>query len=315
MKLIIRENYGEELAAVLNDENRALHFYIRRPERLNLGETVTGIIRKYDSSLNGYFVETHKKLSVFVPSPSAFNEGQHVFVQITKEARRGKDANGVFTDHLSPYPSLAETLAQQTGLTAEFTWDENLDEQLDNALDKHVLLPSGGQLTIERSEACWTIDVDSKNADQPFHKINESAAREIARQLSLRHMGGLILTDFIGSKPKQEQMALEKILKSVCRNDSLCRLLGWTRGRLFEMKRTRTYAPLADVFLGANEHLSALSTAYEICRKVKCFGGIRPVVTANPAVIEMIRPKLGAAATFKPAPMLPIYDYDIKENK
>ncbi|MGN1063008.1 MAG: ribonuclease E/G [Alphaproteobacteria bacterium] len=315
MKLITKNISSQEMAAVLDDADCLVHFYIRRPERLNLGEYADGIIRAHHPALRGYFVETAKKCAVFVPSQDKLAEGQRVCVRITKEARHGKDANGVFVPVIKAYPSLTETLAAQTGLTAQSDWDAyDLDEQLERALDKNVSLTGGGRLMIERTEACWTIDVDSKNATESFHVLNQTAIKEIARQVSLRHMGGLILIDFIGSKPKHEQNALDQALHHAFGSDSLTRLLGWTCARLYEIKRMRTYAPLTDVFFDSTGHLSAISTAYAICDALQKNTAAHTVVTAHPAVIEMLRPKAGIAVKLKPDIGFAIDEFDIKEK-
>ena len=67
-------NCGEEIVAIQQADGSISDFFIYRPERLNLNDTLSGIIRKHDTSLNGYFIQTDKKWSVFVPSKEKHNE-------------------------------------------------------------------------------------------------------------------------------------------------------------------------------------------------------------------------------------------------
>ena len=81
---------------------------------------------------------------------------------------------------------------------------------IDEALLPDVVLADGGELHIERTKVCWTIDVDSGKSTIPLKDVNKNACSEIARQIRLKNMGGLILVDFAGSK--RIQKALEKEL-------------------------------------------------------------------------------------------------------
>ena len=78
-----------------------------------------------------------------------------------------------------------------------------MHEQLHKALDRKVWLPSGGSLIIERTEALTVIDVNTgknvgtSNLEETVYRNNLEAAEEIARQLRLRDIGGIIVIDFI----------------------------------------------------------------------------------------------------------------------
>ena len=131
MKLIVKNNCGEETVAVSEANGCISHFFTYRPERLNLNDTLSGIIRKHDQFLNGYFVETDKKWSVFVPSKEKHNEGECVFIKVTKEARQGKDANGVFISQPeNDANSLANTIAQEFQIDSITQWDDETQEAL-----------------------------------------------------------------------------------------------------------------------------------------------------------------------------------------
>src|SRR4029453_877704 len=84
----------------------------------------------------------------------------------------------------------------------------NIQEQLVKALDRKVWLPSGGSLVIERTEALTVIDVNTgknvgkTNLEETVFRNNLEAAEEIARQLRLRDIGGIIVIDFIDMEIK-----------------------------------------------------------------------------------------------------------------
>ena len=315
MKLIVKQNYGEEIAALKNADGNVTEFFIYRPERLNLNETLSGIIRKYDKTLNGYFVETDKKWSVFVPSKEKHVEGERIFIKITKEARQGKDANGIFIAKPdTEYTSLSQTLSTQFQIDECEEWDEETQEVLEQALTPTIPFHQSASIHIERTKACWTIDVDSGGCTEKTHILNKEAAKIIAREIIKRHLGGLILIDFIGAKHTSERIAIEKYLIDLLKKDSLSSIMGWTKGKLLEIKRTRTYAPLNDVFLTSTGEFNALSTAYQICDIIKKSSRVKHII-AHPQVIELLREKLKIHITLTADIHLATHQFITKDTK
>ena len=315
MKLIKKNNCGEEIVAIQQADGSISDFFIYRPERLNLNDVLSGIIRKHDTSLNGYFIQTDKKWSVFVPSKEKHNEGEHVFIKITKEARQGKDANGTFISQPQSNPlSLANAIAQEFQINSITEWNDETQEALEQALCPTVPFYQTATIHIERTKACWTIDVDSGNCTEKPQILNKKAAEVIAKEITKRHIGGLILIDFIGGKPTQERIALEKYLIDLLKKDSLSLPMGWTKGRLFEIKRTRTYAPLIDVFLTNAREFNVLSTAYQICENIMKSKTVKHVI-AHPQVIELLREKLKNHTTFTADIHLPPHQFIIKDKQ
>lgn len=100
-----------------------------------------------------------------------------------------------------------------------------LEKSLEEALDRKVWLRSGGFLIIEQTEAFVSIDVnsgkfaDKKNTRETFRKINLEAAREIAFQLRLRNLSGIILIDFINMEEEEDKKELLRVLQSYLRKD------------------------------------------------------------------------------------------------
>jgi ribonuclease E len=110
----------------------------------------------------------------------------------------------------------------------------HVHEQLHRALDRKVWLPSGGSLIIERTEALTVIDVNTgKNVgrsslEETVFKNNLEAAVEIARQLRLRDIGGIIVVDFIDMERRDNREEVVRVFRDALSRDK-------TRTQVFEI--------------------------------------------------------------------------------
>jgi ribonuclease E len=110
----------------------------------------------------------------------------------------------------------------------------HISEQLLKALDRKVWLPSGGSLIIERTEALTVIDVNTgknvgkSNLEETVFRNNLEAAEEVARQLRLRDIGGIIVIDFVDMEIKSNRDAVMKVFRDALARDK-------TRTQAFEM--------------------------------------------------------------------------------
>ncbi|HEY6096495.1 MAG TPA: Rne/Rng family ribonuclease, partial [Candidatus Deferrimicrobium sp.] len=101
----------------------------------------------------------------------------------------------------------------------------NLDEQLERGTARKVPLPSGGHIVIDRTEALWSIDVNSgrsskdRDIEDTAFRTNKEAAAEVTRQLRIRDMGGLIVVDFIDMENRNHIKDVEKTLKEGMKKD------------------------------------------------------------------------------------------------
>ena len=101
----------------------------------------------------------------------------------------------------------------------------NLEEQVERGMQRKVPLPSGGHIVIDRSEALWSIDVNSgrsskdRDIEDTAYRTNREAAEEVTRQLRLRDIGGLIVIDFIDMESKSHNKEVERILKEGLKRD------------------------------------------------------------------------------------------------
>jgi len=110
----------------------------------------------------------------------------------------------------------------------------HVHEQLHKALDRKVWLPSGGSIIIERTEALTVIDVNTgknvgkSNLEETVYRNNLEAAEEIARQLRLRDIGGIIVIDFIDMEIRENRDRVSAALRSALARDK-------TRTQVFEI--------------------------------------------------------------------------------
>lgn len=127
-----------------------------------------------------------------------------------------------------------------------------VEREIEKTIGRKVWLPSGGYLFFDRTEAMYTIDVNSgrsgnasksgnpANVEESLVRINLEAAEEIARQLRLRNVGGLIICDFIDMRMRKNQKRVLERLKDCMKEDSAkCTILGMSEFGLIEMTRQR----------------------------------------------------------------------------
>ena len=137
-----------------------------------------------------------------------------------------------------------------------------MEEQLDRIYTERVPLKSGGSIVINPTEALVSIDVNSgrctgqKELEETALKSNLEAADEVARQLRLRDLGGLIVIDFIDMKDKKHQKEVEAALKQSLKKDKARVTVGHiSKFGLLELSRQRL-RPTAEA--SAYTHLSHL---------------------------------------------------------
>ena len=100
-----------------------------------------------------------------------------------------------------------------------------IEQEVSKLQDKKVPLPGGGSLIIEQTEALVAIDVNSgtfrvgDDAEETAYQTNLQAAKEIARQLRLRNLGGVIVNDFIDMKDERHRRNLEETFRKALRRD------------------------------------------------------------------------------------------------
>ena len=152
-------------------------------------------------------------------------------------------------------PELTSKIEKWTGL-GDLIADYRVDEQLSKAFDRKVYLPSGGSLVIDRTEAMVVIDVNTGkfigkggNLEETVTKNNLEAAEEIARQLRLRDLGGIVVIDFIDMilESNREQV-LRRLVECLGRDRTKHQVAEVTSLGLVQMTRKRIGQGLIEAF-------------------------------------------------------------------
>jgi ribonuclease E len=152
-------------------------------------------------------------------------------------------------------PELVTKLEKYTGRGDLFA-DFRVEEQLAKAFDRKVYLPSGGSLVIDRTEAMIVIDVNTGkfigkggNLEETVTKNNLEAAEEIARQLRLRDLGGIIVIDFIDMVLESNRDAvLRRLVECLGRDRTKHQVAEVTSLGLVQMTRKRVGQGLIEAF-------------------------------------------------------------------
>ena len=149
-----------------------------------------------------------------------------------------------------------------------------VESQLDAMLNPVVQLKSGGYIVINPTEALVAIDVNSgrstreRNIEETAYKTNLEAAEELARQLRLRDLAGLIVVDFIDMEDHRNQGAVERKIKEAMRNDRARLQIGRISPfGLLEMSRQRLRPSLVE-------------SAFEVCTHCRGVGLVRSIESA-----------------------------------
>jgi ribonuclease E len=169
---------------------------------------------------------------------------------------QGNEAYTEITDYLgSIAPELVAKIEKYTG-TGDLFADYRVEEQLAKAFDRKVYLPSGGSLVIDRTEAMIVIDVNTGkfigkggNLEETVTKNNLEAAEEIARQLRLRDLGGIIVIDFIDMVLESNREAvLRRLIECLGRDRTKHQVAEVTSLGLVQMTRKRVGQGLIEAF-------------------------------------------------------------------
>lgn len=197
-------------------------------------------------------------------APSFIHAEDDLFKRIIREMY-GNDSSEILVQGNDAYKDLLETVKlmastkdivinHYTNKSPIFN-KHNLNEQINNLYSPTATMKSGAYIVINHTEALISIDVNSgkatseKNIEETAFKTNIEAAKEIARQIKLRNLSGLLVIDFIDMVESRNKRAVEKTLKDEFTNDKAKTQIGniSTFG-LLEMSRQR----LKPSFLEAN---------------------------------------------------------------
>ncbi|EAR23550.1 RNase E [Nitrococcus mobilis Nb-231] len=175
-----------------------------------------------------------------------------------------------------------------------------LESQIESAFQREIRLPSGGAIVIDRTEALISIDINSSRAtkgadiEETALQTNNEAADEVARQLRLRDLGGLIVVDFIDMGANRNQREVENRLREAVKMDRARVQVGRiSRFGLLEMSRQRLHTSLGE-------------SSQEVCSRCGGRGTVRGVESLALAVLRIIEEEAMKEKTHKVLAQLPI---------
>lgn len=241
----------EELKQLLEGMNNAEYGFILRTNSVNFSKEkiltqAENLVRQWEDIKNKFKYASIK---------SAIIKNDYL-VSVCKEFQE-KFKGEVLTDQLTVYETLGTS-----GISAIYNGQDRislcnkyaLEKHLREALGTKVWLKSGAYLVIEPTEALTVIDVNTGKAEvktqreKTFEKINREAAFEIARQIRVRNLSGIIIIDFINMKNSECYTELERIFKEAIKLDFVqCDIAGFTKLGLLEVSRKKKEKPLYEV--------------------------------------------------------------------
>ncbi len=190
-----------------------------------------------------------------------------------------KKALQFFKQVMPRYKNRVKLYQGQKPISAKY----NLEEQIERIYERKVALKSGGSIVIDPTEALVSIDVNSgksmraKGVEETAFRTNMEAAEEIARQLRLRDLGGLIVIDFIDMVNRKHNQEVAKYLKQELKKDKArTSMTSISKFGLMELSRQRIASPVGEgTYIscphcdGAGKVRSRESLALIILRKIQ----------------------------------------------
>ncbi|KAB7628269.1 ribonuclease G [Alkalilimnicola sp. S0819] len=236
-------------------------------------------------------------------------------------------------------PELAERVEYYPGERPLFDL-YNIEDEIQRALERKVMLKSGGYLIIDQTEAMTTIDVNTggyvghRTLEETIFKTNLEAAQAIARQLRLRNLGGIIILDFIDMVDEEhKRLVLRALEKALDKDHAKTQISGVSALGLVEMTRKRTRESLEHILCepcptcaGRGSLKTAETVCYEIFREIlreaRQFEVKRLLVLAAQEVIDLLLDEesaslaqleefIGRPIKLQPEPLYTQAQYDV----
>lgn len=251
---------SRQISGKLRDEMKQALSELRLPKGMSviirtagIGKTTDELQQDLDHLLNIW--KGIQQQSQKFPSPRLLHQEAGVVTRAVRDYLRD-DIAEIWVDNEYAYNEAANfieaVMPQQANKLRKYTDYEpmfarfGIEKQIETAYQREVRLPSGGSIVIDQTEALVSIDINSskatKGADvsETAFNTNLEAADEIARQLRLRDMGGLIVIDFIDMATNDHQKQVENRLKEATKNDrARIQFAEISRFGLLEMSRQR----------------------------------------------------------------------------
>jgi ribonuclease G len=251
-----------------------------------------------------------------------------------------KEAYGAVLNFLDTFmPGLRGSVELYEGIEPIFEF-YNIEGDISRAIKRKVWLKSGGYIVIEHTEALVAIDVNTGryvgkfNLEETILKTNLEAVKEIAYQIRLRDIGGIIIIDFIDMEKKSNQEKVYNSLKEALKKDrSKTHVLPMSDMGLIQMTRKRVRSPLTRMLCepcyyceGEGHILSKTTVCYNIYREIlhqsREMLGVKVSLRVNPKVAELLHGEendiitslermIGKQIVIYPNPQMHMEEFDI----
>lgn len=247
---------------------------------------------QWDLSFRMKHWEAIKKAADSRPAPFLIHQESNVIVRAFRDYLR-QDIGEILIDnpkvlelarqHIAALgrPDFSSKIKLYTGEIPLFSHYQ-IESQIESAFQREVRLPSGGSIVIDTTEALTAIDINSARAtrggdiEETAFNTNLEAADEIARQLRLRDLGGLIVIDFIDMTPVRHQRAVENRLREAVRQDrARIQISHISRFGLLEMSRQRLSPSLGE-------------SSHHVCPRCSGTGTIRDNESLSLSILRLI---------------------------
>ena len=255
--------------------------------------------QKYQTAPAPYLLHKEVAISLRAVRDLLLHEAEKLII----DSRSGYESILSFLDEFMP--SLKDSVEFYEGLEPIFD-SFNLEADISRALKKKVWLKSGGYIVIEHTEALVAIDVNTGryvgkyNLEETILKTNLEAIKEIAYQIRLRDIGGIIIIDFIDMEKKSNQEKVFNALKEALKKDrSKTHVLPISELGLIQMTRKRIRKPLTRILCepcfycdGEGYLISKQTICYniyrEILRESRDMIGVKVSLRVNPEIAELL---------------------------
>ncbi|NBI12464.1 ribonuclease E [[Haemophilus] felis] len=235
--------------------------------------------------------EAIKQASQSRPAPFLIHQESDVIVRAIRDYLR-RDIGEILIDHPKVYekakahiklvrPDFINRIKLYQGEVPLFSHYQ-IESQIESAFQREVRLPSGGSIVIDVTEALTAIDINSSRStrggdiEETALNTNLEAADEIARQLRLRDLGGLIVIDFIDMTPVRHQREVENRMRDAVRQDrARIQISRISRFGLLEMSRQRLSPSLGE-------------SSHHICPRCQGTGKIRDNESLSLSILRLI---------------------------
>ena len=238
LKNILKENIPDGYGAIIRTSAMS-------KSEEEIVEDVKQTIQTYEDIKQKYQIEANKGKNI---KPKLIYKSEDITLRILTDLM-DQGLTRIITNNKMMYSQIEEKL-KKANKTIKIDLQENvldiynLNQQLENLQSRKIWLKCGGFITIDKTEALTAIDVNSgkytgkKDLEQTIFTVNKEATVEIAKQLRLRDIGGIIIIDYIDMQNKENEEKIIKIFEEQLKKDrSKTQIVGFSKLNLLEMTR------------------------------------------------------------------------------